>query len=418
MRYDRRAAPGACAKESITNPITGSMTTISRAAAAALLLLLAACGGDGNGSSGAANLSFAAPECPAGQVALEAGCTDSAPTAERVRRIVRDAMIELDLRSAIVSVSVGDTPLLTEAWGESAPGQPATIDMHWRSGSIAIAYLTTALLQLQDQGVLDIEDKLSKWLPDFPHADQITLAMLANSTSGYADYVDLKVLPLYDDVHRQWTQDELLAAAFSQPMKCKPGTCFSYAHTNFVVLGRVMTMASGRPVAELIRTGILEPLGLRETRSDSTAFIPAPVLHAFSTDRGRYEDSTDWNPSWTIAEGSIMTSTVPDVMRSAAAIATGRLLSPKGFAQFLEPRTASFGSMNSQRYYGLGILVSNGWILQNPSFFGYSGLMAYLPSQKIAIAVTTTMGPASPEGNMSDRLYRRIAERLAPSHVP
>ena len=374
---------------------------------ACVLSLLAACAGGGDGQN-----------CALGQVSLEAGCTDSAKAAERVRRVVRDTMTELDLRSAIVSVSVDDTPLLTEAWGESAPGQAATVDMHWRSGSIAIAYLTTALLQLQDRGVLSIDDQLSKWLPDFPHAADITLAMLANSTSGYADYVDLDVLPLYKDVHRQWTQDELIAAALAQPMKCKPGTCFSYAHTNFVILGRVMTMASGRPVADLIRTGVLEPLGMRETRSDSTPFIPAPVLHAFSSDRGRYEDSTDWSPSWTIAEGSIMTSTVPDVMRSAAAIATGRLVLPRSFAQFLEPRTASLAPMNSQRYYGLGILVSNGWILQNPSFFGYSGLMAYLPSQKIAIAVTTTMGPASPEGNMSDRLYRRIAERLAPSHVP
>jgi D-alanyl-D-alanine carboxypeptidase len=382
-------------------------TRIAGACTGIVLALLAACGGSDDGAA-----------CALGQVVLEASCTDAASAAQRVRRVVRDTMTELDLRSAIVSVSAGDTPLLTEAWGDSAPGQPATVDMHWRSGSIAIAYLTTALLQLQDQGVLSIDDKLSKWLPDFPLAADITLAMLANSTSGYADYVDLKVLPLYEDVHRQWTQDELIEAALAQPMKCKPGTCFSYAHTNFVILGRVMAMASGRPVADLIRTGVLEPLGLRETRSDSTPFIPAPVLHAFSSDRGRYEDSTDWNPSWTIAEGSIMTSTIPDVMRSAAAIATGRLVSPKAFAQFLEPRTASLPKMSTERYYGLGILVSNGWVMQNPSFFGYSGLMAYLPEKKIAIAVTTTLGPSSPEGNTSEQLFRRIAQDLAPSHTP
>ena len=311
-----------------------------------------------------------------------------------MRGVVRDAMAELDLRSAIVSVSVGDTPVLTQAWGESAPGQAATVDMHWRTGSIAIAYLTTALLQLQDRGVLSIDDKLAKWLPDYPRASDITLAMLANSSSGYADYVNLEVLPLYDDVHRQWTQDELIRAALSQPMKCAPGTCFAYSHANFVILGRVMAMASGRPVADLIRTGILEPLGMRETRSDSTAFIPAPVLHAFNVDRGQYEDSTDWSPSWTIGEGAIMTSTIADVMRSAAAIATGRLISPKAYAQWVEPRTAAFAPWSATRYYGMGVFVANGWLLQNPYFFGYSGLMAYLPAQKIAIAVTSTLDRA------------------------
>jgi CubicO group peptidase (beta-lactamase class C family) len=364
-------------------------------------------------------VTLAASGCPAGQLALESGCADAALSAEKVRGAVRDAMAELDLRSAIVSVSVGDTPVLTQAWGESAPGQPATVDMHWRNGSIAIAYLTTALLQLQDQGVLGLDDKLSKWLPDYPRASDITLRMLANSTSGYADYVDLNVLPLYDDVHRQWSQDELIHAALAQPMKCAPGTCFSYSHANFVILGRVMSMASGKPVADLIRTGILEPLGMRETRSDSTAFIPAPVLHAFNVDRGQYEDSTDWSPSWTIAEGAIMTSTVADVMRSAPAIATGQLISPKAYAQLVEPTTAAFSPQGKARYYGLGIFVSNGWLLQNPFFFGYSGLMAYLPAQKIAIAVTSTLGPrASPDGNMSDLLFRRIVQRLTPSHMP
>lgn len=387
---------------------------IERLMTGAVLGLLAACGGGGGG--GVATLPAAA--CPAGQVALEAGCTDPAQIAELVRGVVRDTMPQLDLRSAIVSVNVGDTPVLSQAWGDSAPGQAATVDMHWRIGSIAIAYQATALLQLQDQGVLGIDDKLSKWLPRYPRADQITLAMLANSTSGYADYVNLDVLPIYQDVHRQWTEDELIAAALSQPMKCEPGTCFSYAHTNLVILGRVMAMASGQSVASLIRTGILEPLALRDTRSDSTSFIPAPVLRAFSSDRGRYEDSTDWNPSWTIGDGAIMTGTIPDVMRSAAAIATGRLISPKAFAQLLAPRTASFPSMSPERYYGLGILVMNGWVLQNPFFFGYSGVMAYLPAQKISIAVTTTLGPASPEGNTSEQLFRRIAQRLAPSHAP
>jgi len=56
------------------------------------------------------------------------------------------------------------------------------------------------------------------------------------------------------------------------------------------------------------------------------------------------------------------------------------------------------------------IFVSNGWILQNPYFFGHSGLMAYLP------AATSTLGPdASPDGNLSERLFKRIAQRLAPS---
>jgi CubicO group peptidase (beta-lactamase class C family) len=372
--------------------------------AATALCLLAACGGD------------RATACPTGQIALEGRCTDTAQTAAAVRAVVADTIKEFGLRSAVVGVSVGDVPVLMQAWGESGDGQPASVDMHWRNGAIAISYLGTALLQLQDRGLLSVDDKLSKWLPKYPNADRVTLAMLANNTSGYADYVN--VLPLMADVHRQWTPDELIASGLGEPLKCEPGTCFSYSHANYVILGRVLSLASGKPVAELIRSGILEPLGLRDTRSEATPAIQTPVLRAFTSERGTYEESTNWNPSWTLAEGAIMTTNTPDVLRSAEAIGSGRLLSPKSYAQMLAPTTAKLPGMPSSIYYGLGVVVANSWLLQNPMFFGYAGTMAYLPAQKIAIAVTSTMGPATPDRNTAQLLFARIAQRLAPSQPP
>lgn len=381
--------------------------------AATTLSLVVACGG---------NDAVNANACPNGQVALEEGCADIIQTAAALRAIVTGSMQELGLRAAIVGISVGGVPVLTQAWGESGDGQAATVDMHWRNGAVAIAYLATVLLQLQDQGVLSIDDPLSKWLPQLPQADRITLAMLANNSSGYADYVGF--LPLEEDVHRQWTQDELLAGGLGQPMKCAPGTCFSYSHTNYVILGRVLSLATGTPVADLIQSGILNPLGLRDTRSESTPAIQAPALRAFSSERGSYEESTDWNPSWTLAEGAIMTTSIADTLRSAQAIGSGSLLSARSYAQMLEPRTAKLPSapgmptMSERGYYGLGMVVRNSWLVQNPSFFGYAGVMAYLPAQKIAIAVTTTMGPATPDRNTADLLFGRIAQRLAPSQPP
>ena len=117
-------------------------------------------------------------------------------------------------------------------------GVPATPDMHFRNGAVAIAYLGVVTLQLQEKGILSLDDRLSKWFPDYPRADRVTLAMLLNGTSGYADYVNLKVLPFYQDPFRSWQPDELIDIGLKQPMICEPGTCFS--HTNFVILGKVL----------------------------------------------------------------------------------------------------------------------------------------------------------------------------------
>ena len=142
---------------------------------------------------------------------VEGGCASYEAAAEGARVIVGQAVADEGMSAAILRVSVGGRPLVTDAWGHSMTGVPATADMHFRNGAVAIAYLGTLLLQLQEQGVLSIEDKLSKWFPDYPRADDITLAMLVNNTSGYADYVDLEVLPLFDDVFRQWRPEELIA---------------------------------------------------------------------------------------------------------------------------------------------------------------------------------------------------------------
>lgn len=355
------------------------------------------------------------PSCATGQVAVGTDCVSEAAASDEIDKIVRQAMADLHLKATLAGVSVGGKSLFTKAWGESMTGVPATADMHFRSGAVAIAYMGVVLLQLEEKGVLSLDDRLAKWFPDYPKADQITLTMLINGTSGYADYVNTEILPLYQDPFRQWMPDELIAIGLGQPMVCDPGTCWSYAHTNFVILGKVMEKASGRALADLIREGVLEPLSLKDTRSEATAIIQEPVLHAFDAERGTYEESTYWNPSWTLARGAIMTSDIADLLTSAVALGTGKLLSPESFKQQLAPTTARFKPWKETSYYGLGIFTINGWVIQNPSFAGYAATMAYLPSRKLAIAVSTTMTPgASLAGNLSTTILKQIANYLAP----
>lgn len=344
------------------------------------------------------------------------GPGDAAGAADGIREIVREAIEAHDLKSVVVAVEIDGKPVLSQAWGESMSGVPATPDMVFRNGAIAIAYLTTVLLQLHDEGEIAVDDPLSNWFPEYPQADRVTLQMLANSTSGYADYV--YVLPIYDDVFRQWTPDELVEVGLSQPMKCDPGACFAYAHTNFVILGEVLRAVTGEALDDLIRKRIVEPLGLDATESAATAVMPEPVLHAFTSERGVYENSTYWNPSWTLARGAVMTTNISDALDSVTAFGTGSLLSEEAHRLQLAPLTAGFPPMTSETYYGLGVVVSNSWVMQTPSFAGYSAAVGYLPDRRIAVAVTSTMGPDTPEERITNRLFGQIATYLAPDQPP
>ena len=372
--------------------------------------------------------------------------TEDTAKADAVMRIITDAMTDQHLKAVIVRISIDGRELLTRAVGDSMTGVPATPAMHFRNGAVAISYVATLLLRLVDQGKVSLDDKLSTWLPDTPHADRVTLGQLAQMTSGYVDYVigntefdDV----FYRDPFRQWEPDQLLGFATSKPLLYEPGTNWNYAHTNYVLLGHALEKATGKDMPTLLSEEVLTPLGLTSTANSFTPEIPAPVLHAFTSERRAalqipsgtpfYEESTYWNPSWTITHGAIQTTTIYDMEATAVGIGTGRLLSKASFDKMvstdLRGKTRPLRGcttcleQNEGYAYGLGIVITGDWLMQNPMFAGQSGVEAYLPEQKIAVALAATYAPeafdeAGNYPNAAEVLFRKIGAELAPDHAP
>jgi CubicO group peptidase (beta-lactamase class C family) len=371
--------------------------------------------------------------------------TDTAK-AEAVMRIVTDAMAQSHLKSVIVRVTEGGEEVVTRAVGESMTGVPATTGMHFRNGAVAIWYVSVLLLRLVDQKKVSLDDKLSKWLPEVPNSDRVTLRQLAQMTSGYVDYVIGNTefeKALYEDPFRQWEPDQLLGFATSRPLLYEPGTNWNYAHTNYVLLGEALEKATGKDMPKLLAENVLQPLGLTNTANSFTPEIPAPVLHAFTSERRAalkiptgtrfYEDSTYWNPSWTITHGAIQTTNIYDMEATAAGIGSGKLLSKESYDAMVStdlrgktralPGCTTCAVLNDVYTYGMGIVISGDWLLQNPLFAGEAGVAAYLPSKKIAIAVAVTYQPEAFDdqgnyANAADALFRRIGAALAPDHAP
>jgi D-alanyl-D-alanine carboxypeptidase len=357
------------------------------------------------------------PTCGPNQIPRGDGCVSRAQAARQINAIVARTMRQKKLKSAIYSVRVGNRDVVTRARGTSMTGVPARPNMQFRIGSVAIAYLGTLALILQDEGALDLDEPIARHLPNARNADTITPRMLLLGTSGNRDFVGYGPFnrDFYADPFRQFTEKELIDYVYAQKPSCEPGACWGYSHGNFIILGQVMSRATGTPLRTLIQRKILRPAGLRNTASFSTARIPSPVLHAFTRERGTYEESTFWNPSWTLARGAVMTSNIRDVARSARVIGAGRLLSPGAYRDLLAPTTARFPMWNDRIFYGLGVVSANDWVLQNPSFAGYFAAMAYQPSQRISIAVASTkLAGAKIDPNYSNELVGTISRYLSP----
>ncbi|MDR2322348.1 MAG: beta-lactamase family protein [Microbacterium sp.] len=365
---------------------------------------------------------------------------------ERVDAIVRDAMKAESLKAVIVRVTVGGKVVAMQAFGDSMTGVPATTDMHFRNGAVAFEYVSTLLLEYVDEGRITLDDTVDRWMPSLPESHKVTLRMLTNQTTGYPDFeTDPEWTAAYNaDPFHEFTFDERLKDAFNRPLQFEPGTNWSYAHTNFMILGHILSMIGGAPLDQLLQTKVLGPMGLTQTAAYSTATVPEPVLHAYSSERRVAlgippsmpftEESTFWNPAWGTPIGAAETTTITDMATTAVAVGTGKLLSSKSFHEMTDSKLIGFGTplpvcagscfTQVEGYnYGLGVVRSGSWQLQNPLLSGYSATEAYLPSKKIAVAVATTFLPGAFDANgvydnASDRLFREIATELAPDDPP
>ncbi|MCP4434682.1 MAG: beta-lactamase family protein [Actinomycetia bacterium] len=398
--------------------------------ALALALLAGACSSESSDSSSTS----LADEL----VAPGTACDETAAVGEEgetVAEIVESVASEAGLSSVLYQVTRGDELIAADAVGESQAGVDADQSMRFRTGNVAFAWMGTLLLLFDEHGDASLDDPVSEWLPDLdvPNADEVTLKMLAQSTSGYPDYVPDAAFndDFYADPFRQWKPSELLDVAFAQEPFYEPGTAWNYAHTNYVILGAALAEIGGKPLDELLTEMVTQPMGLDATAAALTPALPVPALHTYSSERSVWEETTFWNPSWQTAPGSVFSTDICDLAASAVAVGTGTLLSDEAYASMVAPDTVELGAapdtcpegacrQNTESvFYGLGVISISDWIVQTPLFGGMGAVHAYLPEADLAVAIVTVAGQASEvDENYAMGIWKSIAEELTPEHVP
>ena len=305
--------------------------------------------------------------------------------------------------------------MATGALGEGQSGVPATRNMHVRIGNVLEAMLATQLLRLVEDGEVALDDPISEWFPDLPNADEVTLNMLVHSTSGYNDFVTTQefIDALDKNPFQIWDPTELIMIAMSKPPLFEPGTSWAFSDTNFVLLGQIVEQVAGQPLSEQLRP-VWDQLRMENTAVSITSDIESPVLHAYTNERGPFEDATFWSASWVPNAGNA-TSNVDDMAAWAEAVAEGTVLTPESHELHLAPEAAGLGPLTTEVYYAMGVLVGGGWVGSNPQVDGYSGIVTYHPEQKVTVVVFATMGP---EGDIAEAygttIYGAVADVVTP----
>jgi D-alanyl-D-alanine carboxypeptidase len=309
-------------------------------------------------------------------------------------------------------------------YSDTELGIPMRADMRMPSGSIGKTYVAAVTLSLVYDGMLSLDDKISKWMGDeewfskLPNGPEITLRMLLNHSSGLVDHVfdapafqaAARKLFSSGDANRYFTPRELVKFVLNRRPLFPAGHGFHYSDTGYILVGMIIEKATGTPYYELLERRFLDPLHLHYTvpadrrrvpdlaqgyavRSSALFGVPHKVVK---------DGELVFNPltEWT---GGGLFNNPQDLVRWAKALYEGRAMRGPYLADLLGSAVKT-GPGDAAPLYGLGVEILQtpfGRAYGHSGFFpGYLSTLRYFPAYQVAVAMQINTDAKQPRARM------------------
>ena len=337
-------------------------------------------------------------------ILVTAGCAQSAALSvddtpdEQLQQLLDQWRERADVPAVTLAVDgPGHRRFVAASGTEERDGDtPATAEAQFRVASTTKLFVATVVLQLAEEGRLDLDAPVSGYVPGFRHARGVTIRQLLNHTSGIPDYTRTEHFHegLLADRDRAWSTDELLGLVADVRRDFAPGTDYLYSNTGYLLLGRVVDTVTGSTWAGEVRRRILDPLQLQHTYVAGAEPVPGGVLPGYidvdsDGDVENVETGDPW-PALETAEGpaGAIVSTAGDLAAFADALFHGRLLRPGSLEQMVaegphHPRNANYGLgvEISRPDYRLTVWGHGGFTI------GFKSALWYVPQQDVVVVV-------------------------------
>ncbi|CAN5546032.1 hypothetical protein BH11BAC3_BH11BAC3_22280 [soil metagenome] len=262
---------------------------------------------------------------------------------------------------------------------------PNTVDTKFRIGSVTKQFTAACILQLAEQGKLTLDDKLSKYISDYPKGDSITIHMLLNHTSGIKNYTELPqfwpkaVLPL--------PVDSMIALFKYEPLDFSPGTKWNYSNSGFFLLGAIVEKVSGKTFNDYLNENIIKKVGLKNTLLDHLDSILAFRAKGYGKNRqGTWEQAMYISMEGPYSAGAIV-STLDDLYKWTKALHNNEVISAASTQKMMTPYMEQYG-------YGIGIdsLKTHKRVSHSGGIPGFISNLAYYPAEDICVVVLSNNG--------------------------
>ena len=309
---------------------------------------------------------------------------------QKIDHAATDVLTATSVPSASIAIVKDGQICYLQAYGNGRldPATPARSEMRYSIGSISKQFTATAILLLQEQGKLSLDDKVAKFIPNLTRANEVSIRQLLSHTSGYQDYWPQDYVPPF--MLQPITADRILDLWARKPLDFDPGTRWQYSNTNFVIAGVIAEKASGMPLLDFLHRNIFDPLGMTSvTNTDQEKLGDADATGYMRYALGPLRTSSKEGRGWLFAAGELA-MTASDLAKWDMSIINQKVLKPSSYKE-LETEVRLNNGAGTE--YGLGVDVtmeSGRRVLRHGGeVSGYTSQNTVFPDDRVAIVVLT-----------------------------
>jgi len=320
-----------------------------------------------------------------------------------------------------VAVVRGQDTLLMHGYGsadlEWSVPTPADASASYEIGSVTKQFTATAILQLVEQGKLDLDADFTKYLPEFDtHGHAVPLRRLLDHTSGIKGYTEM---PVFGELAmKKLPRDTLVSLVEAQPFEFEPGTAQIYNNSAFFLLGLIIGKVSGQSYEDYIAANVFAPAGMTDSYYCSESAMRTHKAHGYDARQQSLVLKGYLDHTWPFSGGSLC-STARDLVRWNAALHHGRMLKPESYTAMISPRPLLDGTPLD---YGMGIGVSDRgghrMIAHGGGINGFLSSNNFFPAEDLSIVVlqnSTGRDPGQLANAFADMILGPVP---APKAVP
>jgi len=324
------------------------------------------------------------------QMLLKKGAKDiPVPSSETVADNFYNSLKDKEAPGIAVLVARDGNVLYRKGFGRADIKNkiPVTPDTKFRIGSVTKQFTAAAILKLQEKNLLSVNDKLSKFIPDFPRGDEVTIHQLLTHISGIRSYTSKA--DFMDKVTKTIPPDSLISSFKNDPYDFNPGERMLYNNSGYFLLGYIIGKVSGMPYEAYLKETFFAPLHMTNTGIHHAGIKLENEARGYAKNNNQYDDAINWDMSWAGGAGAIY-STVDDLLKWNQALYGGKVLNEKSMKEALTPVVLKNGALPAMKYgYGLGFNKYRGEdiISHGGGLHGFVTQLAYFPKEKLTIVM-------------------------------